>query len=242
MRLHRKSLEEVEIDTEPQFTLVPKSLDAVLGRLLIPCQISLLHGPTRAPLTALAHLATVCAAKGEGQRSVYLHSGNNYSPNLARALCGRSQDPSAILQRIVVGRVLSLSDIEQELSQIDELGKVRLVVVDSLTSVLELSENAASAARQRKLFHALEMLRSFVNRSTAHLMMTDHSSPDWGSGQTTPIGGNVVAHNVDSVVRVQKLDIVSDELVSLLVERCPLPEPPTGVVVRMSPKTISSIK
>jgi RecA/RadA recombinase len=138
--------------------------------------------------------------------------------------------------------VLSLSDIEQELSQIDELGHVQLVVIDSLTSALDLSENAASAGRQRKLFHALEMLRNFVNRSTAHLMMTDHSSPDWGSGEATPIGGNVVAHNVDSVVRVQKLDIVSDELVSLLVERCPLPEPPSGVVVRMSPKNISSIK
>jgi len=199
MSLFRISLEELKMETSPRFSLVPKTLDAVLGRLLMPCYISLLHGPSRAPLTALAHLAAVCAAKADGKQSVYLHAGNNYSPMLARSLCGRNQDTCDILGRIVVGKVLSLSDIEQQLCQIEDIGHVQLIVIDSLTSVLDLSESSASPSRQRQLFHALELLRDLANASSVHLMITDHSSPNWVSGQATPIGGNVVAHGVDSV-------------------------------------------
>lgn len=242
MSLYHKPLEEIKVDTTPRFSLVPKTLDAVLGRLLAPSQVSLLHGPNRAPLTALAHLVTVCAAKADGKRSVYLHAGNNYSPTLARSLCGRNQDASDILQRIAVGKVLGLSDIEHELSLIRDAERVQMVVVDSLTSVLDLSDSSTGPGRQRKLFHALETMREFVNNSSAHLMMTDHSSPSWGSDEPSPIGGNVVAHNVDSVIRVERLDIASDDLISIVVERCPLPNPPTGVVVRFSAKSISGIK
>jgi hypothetical protein len=242
MTLYRKPLKEIEVETAPRFSLVPKPLDAVLGRLLMPCHISLLHGSNRAPLTALAHLVTVCAAKGKGQHSAYLHAGNNYSPALARSLCGRNQGASDILQRIAVGKVLSLSDIENELSLIQNTENLQLIVIDSLTSVLDLSDATAGAGRQRKLFRALETIREFVNTSSAHLLMTDHSSPNWVSGEPSPIGGNIVAHNVDSVIRAERLDGVSDDLVSIIVERCPLPDPPTGVVVRLSARSISSIK
>jgi len=119
---------------------------------------------------------------------------------------------------------------------------VQVVVVDSLTSALDLSDDVTGPGRQRKLFHTLETIREFVNHSSAHVMMTDHSSPNWSSGEPSPIGGNVVAHNVDSVVRVEKLDVGTDNLVTILVERCPLPDPPTGVVIRLSAKNISSIK
>jgi hypothetical protein len=138
--------------------------------------------------------------------------------------------------------VLSLSDIEHELSLVHDTENVRVVVIDSLTSVLDLSDCSLGPGRQRKLFHAFETMREFVNTSSAHLMMTDHSSPSWGSDEPSPIGGNVVAHNVDSVIRAERLELASDDLVSILVERCPLPNPPTGVVIRLSARSISGIK
>jgi len=239
--MYQRPLDEFELDEAPHFSLMPRALDAVLGRVLIPQQISLLHGPSRGPLTALAHLAAVCAVrKGDG-RSFFLDAASNYSPTLARTLCGRSGDASEVLSRITVGRLLSLSDLRQAASDLAAMTDIRIVVIDSLTSVLNMSGGPSSAGRQRELFRTFEELRTMVNKTGTHVLMTDHSSLDWTSGQPSPIGGNIVAHNVDSVVRIGRLD-ARDDLVSIFVERCPLAQPPTGVIVSITSRGIRGIK
>ncbi|MHA2067652.1 MAG: hypothetical protein ACXABY_25085 [Candidatus Thorarchaeota archaeon] len=113
---------------------------------------------------------------------------------------------------------MSLSDLEELSRSILDLGEVSVIVLDSLTGVLNLSGAPGSAGRQRELFHTLEVLRELVNQLRVHLLMTDHSSRNWNSGKPTPIGGNVLAHAVDSVVRIDKLD-VGKNLIRVLIER-----------------------
>jgi hypothetical protein len=133
-------------------------------------------------------------------------------------MCNSKKEASSILNRIVVGNVFSLSDLEELSKSILDLGDISIIILDSLTGVLNLSGAPGSAGRQRELFHSLEVLRELVNTIGVHLLMTDHSSKDWRSGRPRPIGGNVLAHAVDSVVRVDRLD-VGKNLVRVLIER-----------------------
>ncbi|MHA2355348.1 MAG: hypothetical protein ACXADC_09255 [Candidatus Thorarchaeota archaeon] len=203
---------------ESTIPLSPKPLDSLLGRLLVPEQISLLHGPERSPLTSLAHTVAIAAARRDDGHAVFIDSGTNYSPTLARAMCVSEEESTQVLNRIVVGNALSLSDLEDLSASILDLGNVSIIILDSLTGVLNLSGAPGSAGRQRELFHTLEILRDLVNQLGSHLLMTDHSSRNWSSGKPTPIGGNVLAHAVDSVVRIDKLG-VGRNLIRVLIER-----------------------
>ncbi len=214
----RTPLDSFDTKSQPIISLTPKPLDSLLGSILLPEQLSLLHGPERSPLTSLAHAVLISAARRNKGLAVFVDSGSNYSTTLARAMCISEKDSTSILSRIVVGNVMSLADLEDLSKNIPDLGAVSIIVLDSLTGVLNLSGAPGSAGRQRELFHSLEVLRNLVNELGSHLLMTDHSSRNWSSGQPTPIGGNVLAHAVDSVVRIDRLD-VGKNLVRVLIER-----------------------
>lgn len=232
-------LDSVDVPDESVIRLVPKQLDAVFGSVLIPRQISLLHGPERSPLTLLAHAVAVAAVKSGG-KSVFLDSGSNYSPKIARTFCRSSAFPERVLKGITVGQVMSLRNLEDTAKQATDMADVTIVILDSLTGVLNLTGAPGSKGRQRKLFAALEVLRKLVNTNHVHLLMTDHSTKKRSTGKPSPIGGNVLVHGVDSLVRVDRLDVMADA-VRLLVERSPVSPPPGGVVVRISANGIKSI-
>jgi RecA/RadA recombinase len=231
----RLPLDRLKTSGEPTTKLRMNQLDSVLGSVLARGQISLLHGPERAPLTYLAHTITIDSAieSSEGV-SIFVDSGSNYSPALARSLCNAAHYSQDVLSRIVVANVLSLSELEEIAVQMTTLDKVNIAVLDSLTGVLNLTGAPGSKGRQRALFQSLETLRKIVNKLEIHLVLTDHSSRNWDSGRLTPIGGNVLAHAVDSVLRVDKLDVGQD-MVRILVERSPLPPKSESVIVRTSP-------
>jgi hypothetical protein len=63
----------------------------------------------------------------------------------------------------------------------------------------------------------------------------NHSKPE-----SRLIGGNVLLHNIDTIVRIDPLQL--DEYFRLDVERTPVTPPPSGVIVRISHKGIRSIK
>ncbi|MFX1260656.1 MAG: hypothetical protein ACFFAZ_01080 [Promethearchaeota archaeon] len=226
----RMPLDSLDFETQSTISLTPRQLDDLLGGILVPEQLSLLHGPERSPLTLLAHAIAIAAAELDTGHAVYIDSGSNYSPTLARVMCISKNKVSKILSRVVVGRVLSLSDLEKLGKTIPDLGCVSVIVLDSLTGVLNLSGAPGSAGRQRELFHCLEVLRELVNDIGAHLLMTDHSSRSWSLGRPTPIGGNVLAHAVDSVVRVDRLD-VGKNLIRVLVERSTAVSEPQALIL-----------
>ncbi|MGY5853357.1 MAG: hypothetical protein RTU92_07330 [Candidatus Thorarchaeota archaeon] len=220
--------------------LSPKRFHSILSPLLVPGQISLVHGPERSPLTAIAHAVVAGSAKS-GMPSFFLDSGNNYSPALARTVLGRVTSPETLLNKIIVGSVLSLDDLTRTMSSLSYHGAGLIVVLDSLTGVLNLSGGPGSKGRQRELFRTLESCRAITNELGAHLLLTDHSRKDWTSGQSRPIGGNVIGHAVDSVVRVDKMSFPKYG-VRLLVERTPVVPTPEGVVVRISEKGIRTVE
>jgi RecA/RadA recombinase len=158
-----------------------------------------------------------------------------------KSICQSQCDSSQVLKKIAVGQVLGLEDVIEKVELLRKFEKVSLVVLDNLTAALNLSGDPGSRSRQRKLFGALDSIRRVINDIDTHVMITDHSSRNWVSGQATPIGGNVLSHAVDSVIRVDRLRKGQD-VVRILVERCTLPSPPPGVILRAGSKGIRSIR
>lgn len=224
-------LEEMTFVEESLVRLKPQPLDNALGRVILPNQISLIHSSERKPLTILAHAIAVGGVLDGGQ-SVFIDSGSNFSPNLIRALLGKDED---LLKNVIVGQVLELTDLQDLAQGIGCMRNVRVVVVDSLTGVLNLSGTIGSKNRQRTLHHTLEVLRILVNDNNLHVTLTDHSSRDWESGTTKPVGGNVVAHGVDTTVHIASMDVAKDSL-RIQVERSPVHPIPDPVVVKLGLK------
>lgn len=237
----RAPLETLEEITESLIRIHPRVLNDTIGKIFLPQQISLFHGKERAPLSVLAHTIAVSAARIENSSCVFLDSGTNYSTNLIRSLCESKQESTAILQKIIIGPILSLDDVVEKFELLQQMGNISLIILDSLTGALNLTGAPGSQGRQRTLFGVLERIRQAINKLNAHVMITDHSSRDWFSGAPTPIGGNVLSHAVDSVVFVDKLP-QRDKLVRILIERSPVFSHPPGVIVKISPKGIRSIR
>jgi predicted ATP-dependent serine protease len=231
--LERVPLDELEDLQGQKLRLRSSQLNMLLDGRIMQGQMSLLHGPDRAPLTFLSHLVAIDSLVGDSTGlAVFIDSGSNYSPLLARRFCDTLHDSSKILSRLVVAKVLSLIDLELTAKNIELLDRVNLVVLDSLTGVLNLTGAPGSKHRQRSLFQTLEVLRDLVNEFDLHLLMTDHSSKNWSSGRPAPIGGNVLAHAVDSVFRIDRLDTAKD-VIRILVERSPVVPSTESVIVRM---------
>lgn len=237
----RLPLESVDAITEPQIRLRPRILDTTIGSLFVPQQISLFHGSERAPLSILAHSVIVSAARFENTSCIYLDSGTNFSSSLVRSLCSPHDDSGKILEKIVVGQILGLDDVIEKVKMLRDFNDVSLVVLDSLTAALNQTGAPGTKGRQRNLFKAMDSIRRVVNEINTHVMITDHSSQNWISGESIPIGGNVLSHSVDSVVLVDRLR-KGQETVRILVERCPLPNPPPGVMVKIGAKGVRSIR
>ncbi|MFW9844454.1 MAG: hypothetical protein ACFFEV_07750 [Candidatus Thorarchaeota archaeon] len=237
----RLPLESIDANTEPYIRLRPRILDNTIGDLFAPQQISLFHGPERAPLSILAHAIVVSAAKSESTSCIYLDSGTNFSSSLVKSMSASQDEAKEILEKIAVGQVLGLTDVIEKVEMLRDFGGVSLVVLDNLTAALNLSGDPGSRKRQRILFGALDSIRRVINDIDTHVMITDHSSRNWVSGQPTPIGGNVLSHGVDSVIRVDRIR-KGEDVVRILVERCTLPSPPPGVILRVGPKGIRTIR
>ena len=237
----RLPLESFDAITEPQIRLRPRILNNTIGELFVSQQISLFHGSERAPLSILAHAVIVSAAKMNTASCVFLDSGSNYSTTLVKSLCQSKDEASQVLEKIVVAQVLGLADVVEKIEILENLGEVSLVVLDNLTGALNLTGAPGTKGRQRNLFGALDSIRRVINKLDTHVMITDHSSQNWTSGQSIPIGGNVLSHAVDSVIQVDRLR-QGDDVVRILVERCTLPSTPPGVIVKIGAKGIRSIR
>lgn len=220
------------------FKLLPRVLDEVLGRVLLPSQITAVHGSERFQLTAVGHAIVVAAARA-GKDAVYLDSGSNFSPRYMRALC--SVDTVGTLKKVMVRPVLNSEDLESAFRDISAMPSVCLVVVDNLTGVMNMSSAPASKERQRQLYSTLETIRAATVSNRLHVVILDHSTTDWRTGEKRPIGGNVIEHAVDTVVSMGMISTM-DHCVRVQVERTPVAPNPGGVVIMVDHTGIRSIK
>ncbi|NHI88124.1 MAG: hypothetical protein EAX87_01305 [Candidatus Thorarchaeota archaeon] len=230
-------LDNIPVHEESLVRLRPRPLDETLGQVILPNQISLIHSSERKPLTTVAH-AIVVGGVLNGGRSVFIDSGNNFSSPLTRALLGKEAE---LLRNVIVGQVLELSDLQELAQGIGCMRDVRVVAVDSLTGILNLSGRIGSKGRQRALQHTLEILRILVNDNDLHVALTDHSSRDWDTGALKPVGGNVIAHGVDTTVHIASMNMAADGL-RVQVERSPVHPLPDPVVVRLGLKGARTLK
>jgi len=238
----KQPLESINIPTKPRIRFSPRVLEQTFRSVILPRQISLLHGAERAPLSVIAHSVAVSAAKSiNSELCVFLDSGTNYSPSLARVMSSSSSNSSKILERILVGNVMGLSDIVDMLNKLSDLHGISAIILDSLTGALNLTGAPGTKGRQRELFRTLEILRKAANKLDTHVLITDYSSRNWISGEQTPIGGNVLSHAVDSVVRVDRLRS-GENMIRILTERCAAEKNPPGIIVRADSRGIRSIK
>jgi len=238
----RVPLETLDVPTESMIRFTPRVLEQSFGSIILPRQISLLHGSERAPLSIVAHGVAVSAARSlPDAKCVFLDSGTNYSPSLIRAICPSTDDTADVLERIIVGQVMGLADIKEAIGMLSGLDNISVIILDSLTGALNLSGAPGTKGRQRELFHTLETIRKAVNEFNTHALITDYSSKNWISGEASPIGGNVLSHAVDSVLRVDRLR-TNENLIRLLTERCAAPTNPPSIIVRADAKGLRSMK
>ena len=234
----RVPLESLNNPKDLQIRYTPRVLEQTFSPLIQPKSISVLHGSERAPLSILAHNIVVAVAKSnDDARCVFLDSGTNYSPPLVRA----TSDNSGIMKRILIGNVMGLSDVVGLMENLDALADVPIIILDSLTGTLNLTGAPGTKGRQRELFSTLESLRRAANKFESHVLITDHSSRNWSTGELTPIGGNVLSHAVDSVIRVDRLR-EGENLIRIHVERCTASKKPPGIIVRADSKGIRSMR
>jgi RecA/RadA recombinase len=230
----RVPLESLSAPQNLEIRFTPRVLDNTFGPLVQPRSISVLHGDERAPLSIIAHTIAVSVAKTSPDvKCIFLDSGSNYSPSLVRSL---SSD-NGLLERILVGNVMGLSDVVRMIENLDPLSYVPIIILDSLTGALNLTGAPGTKGRQRELFSALETLRETANKFNSHVLITDHSSKNWNTGEYTPVGGNVLAHGVDNVVRIDRLR-EGDNLIRIQVERWITSEKPPAIIVRADSKGI----
>ena len=231
-------LDEIPDNVEPIVKLTPQPLHMVLSPVMMPSTISLIHCPYKSPLTVIAHAVSVSAARS--RKTVYLETQNQFDSTIIHANCSKNDDPEAILSAVMKRKVDKLPLLDHVTETIPLLDDVKLVVLDGLNILLSNSGNPGSQQRQRDLFHALEVLRRMVNRGGMHLMITDHSTISVKGKVLQPVGGNVLYHGVDSIIRVDKLGI--NQHAKILVERTPVFPVPSSAVMRISHNDIRKIK
>ncbi|TXT55243.1 MAG: hypothetical protein BAJATHORv1_40153 [Candidatus Thorarchaeota archaeon] len=203
----RISLSAIDIESIPSSItrLRPYVLDRALGQLLLPEQISLLYGVDKSPLTRLAHNVAINVAMN-GNNAIFLDSGNNYNSHLVNSQIPSKRERTEILEHIIIAKIFSLSDLINISNEINEIQNLSFIVLDSLSGVLNLSGAPGSIERQRLLFKTLQVIRRLVNTTNAHFLVTSYSTNDWKTGDTRPVGGNVLAHNLDSIIHVEMID------------------------------------
>ncbi|MDP3734678.1 MAG: DNA repair and recombination protein RadA [Nanoarchaeota archaeon] len=156
--------------------------------------------------TQIGHILAVNTLKEDPDAvAVYIDTENTFRPERIIQLAnGAGIDPDNVLNRIMVARaynsdhqMLLTEKIETLMSE--QKKKVRLVVVDSLTSHFraEFIGRGTLAERQQKLNRHMHMLSKIANTNNICVYVTNQvmAKPDQFFGDpTVAIGGHVVAH------------------------------------------------
>jgi hypothetical protein len=156
------------------------------------------------------------AAK-EGHRAIFLDFRRNYQRELMKRLCSTLKIPLDVIGNISVALFEDLNFFELALKNIRCMDDIAIIVLDSLTIALNSTAPPSSKGRQRLLFTALDSLRSLVNDTDSHLLLTDYSSVNPLKHEHKPHGGNVIQHGVDTIVNVSKKH--DSDIVELKVDR-----------------------
>lgn len=195
-----------------------EQLDALLGGGIETQAVTEVFGEFGSGKTQLAHqlCVNVQLPKEKGGlegKAIYTDTENTFRPERIRDMAvGLELDPSKILQNILYVRSYNTDQqmlIAEKAEEKIEEEKVRLMVVDSLTSHFraEYVGRGALADRQQKLNRHLLTLHRIADLHDIAVFVTNQvqARPDIFFGDPTrPIGGHVLAHSATTRIYLRK--------------------------------------
>lgn len=189
-----------------KITTGSNSFDAMMGGGFETGAITECFGEFGCGKTQIGHILAVNVLKEDSEAyAVYIDTENTFRPERIQQLAeGVGIDPQDALNRIMVARAFN-SDHQILLAEkaetliTEQKKKVRLVVVDSLTSHFraEFIGRGTLAERQQKLNRHMHILAKLASSNNICVYVTNQvmAKPDQFFGDpTTAIGGHVVAH------------------------------------------------
>lgn len=189
-----------------KITTGSNSFDAMMGGGFETGAITECFGEFGCGKTQIGHLLAVNVLKEDPDAyAVYIDTENTFRPERIQQLAeGAGIDPEDALNRIMVARAFN-SDHQILLAEkaetliTEQKKKVRLVVVDSLTSHFraEFIGRGTLAERQQKLNRHMHILAKLASSNNICVYVTNQvmAKPDQFFGDPTQaIGGHVVAH------------------------------------------------
>jgi DNA repair protein RadA len=219
-----------------KLTTGSKELDALVGGGLESQSITEIYGKFASGKTqwCFQTAVTVQLPKDQGGLEgtcLYIDSENSFRPERVLQIAKRfKMEPEEALKNIMVARAYN-SDHQMLLvdkaSEMIEDKKVKLVIVDSLTSQFrsEFFGRGMLADRQQRLNRHMRALQKLAEMHNVVVLVTNQvmERPDILFGDpTTPIGGNIVGHASKTRLYLRKSK--DDKRVAKLVDSPSLPD------------------
>lgn len=213
-----------------------KALDGLLGGGVETQAITEAHGAFGSSKTQLAHQLAVNVQLPEGKgglagKVVFIDTENTFRPerivDMAKAI---GLNPQKVLENIFVARAYNSDHqvlLAEKAVEVIKKEKVRLVVVDSITSAFrsDYTGRGTLANRQQKLNRHLHQLQRMADVHNLAVFITNQvmSRPDVLFGDpTAPIGGHILGHQATYRLYVRKSK--AEKRIAKLIDSPNLPE------------------
>ncbi len=194
------------------------SLDRIIGGGIETQALSEVFGEFGSGKSQLAHQLCVNAQLppeegGLGGKAIYIDTENTFRPErieqMARAV---GLEPGRVLDNIYVARACTTDHqvlLAGKAADLAKQGDVRLIVVDSLTSLFrtEFCGRGALAERQQRLARHLAELHKLAELHDLAVFVTNQvqARPDVFFGDPTrPVGGHVLGHSATARIYLRK--------------------------------------
>ena len=150
---------------------------------------------------------------GLGGKAIYIDTENTFRPERIMQMAkAAGLEPEKVLDNIYVARACTTDHqilLADKATDLVKGGDVRLIVVDSLTSLFrtEYCGRGALAERQQKLAQHLAALHRLAEMHDLAVFVTNQvqSRPDIFFGDPTrPVGGNIVGHSATARIYLRK--------------------------------------
>jgi len=195
-----------------------KAVDSLLGGGFESGSISECFGEFGSSKSQIAHQLAVnvqlpVEKGGANGTVIFIDGESTFRPErIIQMAKGVGLDPDEVLKNITVARAFNSDHqmlLAEKLEDLLREGKVKLIIVDSLTSHFraDFSGRGQLADRQQKLNRHMHTLMRLANSYNLIVYVTNQvmSRPDMFFGDpTAAIGGNIVGHNSQTRIYLRK--------------------------------------
>lgn len=199
-------------------TTSSKQLDALIGGGVETRAVTEVFGEFGSGKSQLGHQLCVNVQLprekgGLDGRAVYIDTENTFRPERILSMAaGAELDPEGALRNILVARSYNTDQqllIAEKAEELIEKERVRLMVIDSLTSHFraEFVGRGTLADRQQKLARHLLVLHRIADLKDIAVFVTNQvqARPDLFFGDPTrPIGGHILGHSATTRIYLRK--------------------------------------